>query len=51
MGMGFHGAFWIYTIVSLMGGFFGFTFLPETKGKTLIKTVQKKQSSETVLNV
>jgi len=59
MGIGFHGAFWIYAIVSLIGGFFGFIFIPETKGKTLKEieshfkkeTLEKKQPSDIVLNV
>ena len=33
--IGFHGLFWLYAIISLVGGIFGFVFIPETKGKTL----------------
>ena len=35
MAIGFHGLFWIYAIVSLLGSTFGFIFIPETKGKSL----------------
>ena len=35
MAIGFHGLFWIYAAFSLLGGFFGYIFIPETKGKTL----------------
>lgn len=35
MAIGFHGLFWIYAAFSLLGSFFGYIFIPETKGKTL----------------
>jgi len=33
--IGFHGLFWIYAVFSLVGGVFGYIFIPETKGKSL----------------
>ncbi len=33
--IGFHGLFWIYSAFSLVGGFYGYIFIPETKGKSL----------------
>jgi hypothetical protein len=35
LALGYHGLFWIYATVSLLGGAFGFICIPETKGKTL----------------
>ena len=35
MSIGFHGLFWIYAVVALLGSTFGFIFIPETKGKSL----------------
>jgi hypothetical protein len=35
MAIGFHGLFWIYASVAVVGGAFGFVFIPETKGRSL----------------
>ena len=35
MGIGFHGLFWLYGGISLVGGILGYILIPETKGKTL----------------
>ena len=35
MRLGLHGAFWMYSAVSVVGLFFALVFVPETKGRTL----------------
>ena len=33
--LGLHGAFWLYSAVSVIGLVFAVVFVPETKGRTL----------------
>ena len=35
MRLGLHGAFWLYSAVSVIGLVFAVVFVPETKGRTL----------------
>ena len=46
--LGFHGLFWIYAVVSLLGSTFSFIFIPETKGKSL-KEIESHFSRENLL--
>lgn len=43
--LGLHGAFWLYSGISIIGLFFTIIFVPETKGKNLHE-MQKKYSPE-----
>jgi len=48
MSIGFHGTFWIYAAVALLGGLFGYILVPETKGKSLkeIESYFKRDNDE-----
>ena len=37
LNIGFYGVFWVYASCSLAGGAFGWIFIPETKGKSLLE--------------